>query len=143
METKTRNIGIKAQKPQEVCKDKKCPFHGSLKVRGQSFVGTVIAGDVHHSATVEWPRRILVQKYERYEKRRSKVRVHNPACIAAKEGDVVRIHGCRPLSKTKHFVIVENIGKDVLFSQKRELKEEGKIKDTKKEQANKEKGAEE
>ena len=138
METnaKTKTIGIKVKSPQESCADKKCPFHGNLKVRGQSFVGTVIAADVHRSATVEWNRRLFIPKYERYEKRRSKVRVHNPSCIAAKEGELVKIHECRPLSKTKHFVIVEKTGQDVLFAQKQELREEAKIQETKKEAAN-------
>jgi small subunit ribosomal protein S17 len=32
---------------------------------------------------------------------------HNPPCINAKEGDVVKIAECRPLSKTKKFVVIE------------------------------------
>ncbi|MBI2545578.1 30S ribosomal protein S17 [Candidatus Woesearchaeota archaeon] len=126
--TVTKSIGIKVQPPKESCTDKKCPFHGSLKVRGQSFTGVVVAADVHKSATVEWGRRIFIPKYERYEKRRSRIRVHNPSCIAAKIGDLVRIHECRPLSKTKHFVVVQKIGQDILFAQKQELKAEGKVK---------------
>lgn len=125
--TITKNIGIKLQVPKESCTDKKCPFHGSLKVRGQSFTGVVVAADVHRSATVEWGRRIFIPKYERYEKRRSKIRAHNPSCIAAKTGDLVVLHECRPLSKTKHFVIIEKLGKDILFAQKQELKAEGKV----------------
>ena len=40
-----------------------------------------------------------------------KTRVHafNPLCINAKEGDTVKIIECRPLSKTKNFVVIEKI----------------------------------
>ncbi|MBC7110345.1 MAG: 30S ribosomal protein S17, partial [Archaeoglobi archaeon] len=40
-------------------------------------------------------------------KKRSKLHAHNPPCINARVGDVVKIAECRPLSKTKHFVVVE------------------------------------
>jgi small subunit ribosomal protein S17 len=46
-------------------------------------------------------------KYDRYEKRRSKLHAHNPPCLKAKVGDVVKVAECRPLSKTKSFVVVE------------------------------------
>ncbi|MBN1455027.1 MAG: 30S ribosomal protein S17, partial [Methanomicrobia archaeon] len=40
-------------------------------------------------------------------KRQSKIHAHNPPCINAKVGDIVKIAECRPLSKTKSFVVVE------------------------------------
>ena len=40
-------------------------------------------------------------------KKRSKLHAHNPPCIDAKPGDIVTIAECRPISKTKSFVIVE------------------------------------
>lgn len=79
----------------------------NISLRGQEFVGTVISAKAHRTVTVSWNRRRFVPKYERYEKRRSKVAAHNPDHIAAQEGDVVRIRGSRPLSKTKHFVVTE------------------------------------
>jgi len=48
-----------------------------------------------------------IPKYERYEKRTSKYKAHLPPCIEVKEGDEVVIMECRPLSKTKSFVVVE------------------------------------
>lgn len=89
------------------CTDKKCPFHGVLKLRGMSFIGIVFKKDSYGSATVIWERLFFLPKYERYEKRRSKVRVHNPKCISAQIGDKVKITETRPISKTKNFVIVE------------------------------------
>lgn len=101
------NIGIKVPEPKEKCEDPNCPFHGTLRVRGNSFVGTVKSAKAALSATVEWERRIKIPKFERYEKRYSKVHAHNPKCINAQEGDKVQINECKPISKTKTFVIVQ------------------------------------
>ena len=51
--------------------------------------------------------RHLVQKYQRYEKRRKKIPAHLPPCISVEKGDLVTIAECRPISKTVHFVVVE------------------------------------
>lgn len=94
------------------CNDKKCPFHGNVKVRGQSFTGRVISTKMQKTAVVERIYLHYIPKYERYEKRRTKLSVHNPSCVNAHIGDMVRIMECRPLSKTKHFVIIEKIKGD-------------------------------
>lgn len=123
---KTKNIGVKVNPPKDTCKDKKCPFHGNISVRGRIFTGIIIATDVHKTATVEWQRRVKVQKYERYLKKRTKVRTHNPPCINAKEGDKVKIMECRPISKTKNTVIIENLGKQFGYEQTQEGRAESK-----------------
>lgn len=122
----TKNIGIKVAVPSKECNDQKCPFHGKISVHGRSFTGIVIAKDVHRTATVEWGRTVRIKKYERYARKRTKVRVHNPSCIDAKEGDKVVIMECRPLSKTKSFVIIENLGKQFGFEQIEEARKESK-----------------
>ena len=43
------------------------------------------------------------------KKKRTRLHAHNPSCIDAKEGDTVKIMECRPLSKTKKFVVIEKI----------------------------------
>ncbi len=93
------------------CTDKKCPFHGALRIKSENYTGKVIRKDASRSATIEWSRQHYVPKYERYEQRRSRLRVHNPDCIGAQIGDTVKVMKTRPLSKTKHFVIVEKVGK--------------------------------
>ncbi|MBW2993417.1 30S ribosomal protein S17 [Candidatus Woesearchaeota archaeon] len=125
---KTKNIGIKAKAPRRKCNDKNCPFHGTLGVRGRSFTGTIIAKDIHKTVTVEWPRKYFIPKYERHETRRTRIRVHNPECINAEIGDKVKIMETRPLSKTKHFVIIENLGAQYGFKEKLEELEEAKTK---------------
>ena len=103
------NIGIPVKIPEKDCKDVNCPFHGKLSIRGRSFVGTVKSSKMDKTVVVEWTRQIYLPKYERYLDKKSHVAAHNPKCIDAKEGDVVRIVECRPLSKTKSFVVVEVI----------------------------------
>ncbi len=96
---------------KEKCLDKNCPIHGTVKTRGRSFVGRVRSAKMQRTAIIEFERMYHLPKYERYERRRTRLRVHNPDCIMAKEGEMVRVIECRPLSKTKHFVIVKKIEK--------------------------------
>ncbi len=98
-------FGIKA--PAKECSDKKCPFHGELNVKKEFFTGKVIKKDINHSATIEWFRSTYLHKYERYALERSRLRVHNPACINAEIGQEVLAAKTRPLSKTKHHVIIQ------------------------------------
>ena len=80
-----------------------------LKLHGKEFVGTVISDKATKTVTVEWERRVQLPKYERYERRYSRVYAHNPLTINARTGDIVRIKETRPLSKTKNFVVTEII----------------------------------
>jgi len=79
----------------------------TLKTRGRTFKGVVVSSKAQKTVTVEWNRRVYVPKYERYQNKRSKVKAHNPEEIDAKEGDTVIINECRPISKTKKFVVTE------------------------------------
>ena len=98
----------KAKKTNEnECKDKKCPIHNNLSTRGRIFEGTVIADKMQGTVRVQWGRLYYLQKYERYEKRRTRVTAHNPSCLNAKKGDLVRLSECRPLAKTVSFVVIE------------------------------------
>ncbi len=76
-----------------------------LKTRGRVFKGVVVSSKAQKTATVQWDRRVYVPKYERYRIKRSKVKAHDT--LGVKEGDIVIIKECRPISKTKKFVIVE------------------------------------
>ena len=104
-----RNIGIDVIPPKDVCKDKRCPFHGSLSLRGKVLDGIVVSTKAQKTAIVERNYLHYIPKYERYERRHSRIAAYNPECISAKEGDRVKIAECRPLSKTKSFVVVEVI----------------------------------
>ncbi|MCJ7450190.1 MAG: 30S ribosomal protein S17 [Candidatus Nanohaloarchaeota archaeon QJJ-9] len=103
----TQDIGLDVEEPEGECKDDKCPFHGDLQVRGRTFEGNVESAKMDNTAVVTWEYANKLPKYERYERRNTKVSAHNPKCINAEKGDEVVIAECRPLSKTKKFVIVE------------------------------------
>lgn len=125
--TEPKNIGIALEAPKQKCSDAKCPFHGSLSVRGRQFTGTIVSTRMRKTAVIEFNRLHFLKKYERYEKRRTKLKIHNPECINAKDGDIVRVMECRPLSKTKNFVVIEKLGIERGFKEKMEARESGKI----------------
>ena len=106
--SKTINLGFEIKMPKEkileLVKELK---EAKLRLRGRMFNGKIISKDTHRSAVITWDRVIYVPKYERYMKKRSKIKVHNPSCINAQIGDFVKVVETRPMSKTKSFVIVE------------------------------------
>lgn len=107
---KTELLGFKA--PKKTCTDTKCPYHGKISVKRELFRGRIIKKDAHHSATIEWNRPYYLPKYERYEMRRSRLRVHNPPCLDAQIGQEVVVARTRPLSKTKNHAVVKIIKKE-------------------------------
>jgi len=104
---KARDIGIKANAPERACEDPKCPWHGRLPVRGRVIEGRVVSAKAQRTVVIEVEYFQLIQKYERYERRHSRIVAYKPDCINVKVGDRVRIAECRPLSKTKAFVVIE------------------------------------
>ncbi|MBU5575279.1 MAG: 30S ribosomal protein S17 [Candidatus Aenigmatarchaeota archaeon] len=102
-----RNIGLPdVTPPKNNCLDIKCPWHGVLPVRGRVLLGKVVKSKSQKTVVVERDYNLFIKKYERFERRKSKIFAYNPQCINAKEGDIVKIAECRPLSKTKSFVVV-------------------------------------
>jgi small subunit ribosomal protein S17 len=108
---KTINIGMDVKAPEEICNDVKCPWHGKLSIRGRIFTGEVVSDKAPKTVVVKWGYHHFISKYERFERRHSSVAAFNPECINAKKGDIVRIAECRPLSKTKTFVVIEKVKK--------------------------------
>ncbi|MBS3134359.1 30S ribosomal protein S17 [Candidatus Woesearchaeota archaeon] len=107
MKSETRNIGLDVKTPKDRCTDVNCPFHGTVKIRGRLFRGGITKTDVSNTATVVLYYYNYLRKYERYEKKQTRLKVHNPPCINAKVGDNVLVGETRPISKTKHFAILE------------------------------------
>lgn len=93
--------------PSATCDDVNCPFHGTLSVRGKVMDGVVVSDRMQKSVVVRIEYVDYYPKYERYARKSSRITAHNPPCIGAKRGDKVKIAECRPLSKTKSFVVVE------------------------------------
>ena len=82
-----------------------------ISVRGKTIVGKVVSAKMHKTVTVEWGRKVLIPKFERFTKRTSKAAAHNPEEIHAQAGDLVKIGETRPLSKTKNFIVLEILEK--------------------------------
>ncbi|MGC9058687.1 MAG: 30S ribosomal protein S17 [Candidatus Nanoarchaeia archaeon] len=109
--SKNKNMG---------CGDKNCPFHGSLRTRGKVFEGVVKNAKMYRTATIEWSYLHYLPKYERYEKRYTKIKAHVPACMSVKAGDFVKVAECRPLAKTVSFVVIEKLEKQEKEKQEEE-----------------------
>ena len=59
----------------------------NITVRGRTFTGVVVGTKMAKTATIEWEYQVFLQKYERYEKKMSRVKAHNE--MNAKKGDIV------------------------------------------------------
>lgn len=73
-------------------------------VRSQK--GRVVSDKMNKSVTVELIRQVKHPLYGKYIKRSTKVHAHDEA-NDCREGDLVRIAPCRPISKTKSWQVVE------------------------------------
>ena len=91
------------------CEDKNCPKHGKLSVRGTIIEGMVVSDKAKNTVVVEKEYLHFVPKYERYERRTTRVSAHKPPCIDVKVGDIIKIGECRKVSKTKNFVVLEKV----------------------------------
>jgi len=69
-------------------------------------VGEVVSTKMLKTIVVEVSRRVPHPLYKRIVKKRKKFYAHDEDGTA-KTGDVVRIRECRPLSKMKHWMLVE------------------------------------
>ncbi len=100
--------GLDVPMPRKKCQDERCPFHGNLKVRGRLLNGRAVSTAGRGFVVVEMQYLHMIRKYNRGERRRSRVSAHLPPCIDAKDGDQVTVGECRPLSKTISFVVVQS-----------------------------------
>ena len=86
--------------------DRKCPFAGDVSIRGRIIRGVVVSTRMRRTIIVRRDYLHWIPKYRRFEKRNSKIAAHISPCFQYKEGDLVTIAECRPLSKTVHFNVV-------------------------------------
>ena len=107
---RSRDIGIDVPPPPGTCSEHHCPFHGSIRVRGQMLEGIVVSTGMRHSIIVERERLQYISKFERYEKRTRRIPAHAPPCLGLAVGNRVTLMECRPLSKTISFVAIHNRG---------------------------------
>lgn len=109
---KEKTQKVKEQKTETTtsCNDPKCPFHGTLSVRGRVFRG-VVTKKFPKRVVVEFERTVFVRKFERYAKAKTKLHARLSDCLAndINVGDYIEIMECRPLSKIISFVVIKKV----------------------------------
>ena len=93
--------------PQGTYIDKKCPFTGNVSIRGRILKGVVVSTKMSRTLVLRRDYLRFVAKYRRYEKRHKTVSAHVSPAFLVKEGDVVTVGECRPLSKTVRFNVLK------------------------------------
>jgi small subunit ribosomal protein S17 len=76
------------------------------KEPSRTIVGKVISNKMDKTIVVQVERKIKHPLYGKYIRRSSKMYAHDDK-NTCKVGDVVKIGNSRPISKTKHWVLVE------------------------------------
>ncbi len=84
---------------------------------GRREIGIVVSDKMDKTVIVRIERLVMHPKYKKYIKKYTKVACHNPG-NRAKMGDKVLIEETRPLSKTKHFRVVEILTKTASTTEK-------------------------
>jgi small subunit ribosomal protein S17 len=71
----------------------------------QQFSGVVVSDKMKDTIVVQVSRYVKHPKYKKYEVIRKKYKVHDPG-NTKKVGEKVTIRSVRPISKEKHFAVV-------------------------------------
>ena len=103
----TLNIGLKVSEPKRECKDRHCPFHSGMSVRGKLFDGKVTGSKARQTITLQKDAPIYFKKFKRYARGTSTIHAHVPGCIDVETGDKVLAAECRPISKSISYIVVE------------------------------------
>ena len=105
-----KSIGLKIETPKAAQEkdfiDNKCPFTSDVSIRGRMLRGVVVSTKMKRTIIVRRDYLQWIRKYKRFEKRHTKIAAHLSPAFDVKEGDLVQIGECRPLSKTVHFNVV-------------------------------------
>lgn len=106
-----RNVGLGFKTPKEAITgtfvDKKCPFTGNVSIRGRILKGMVISTKMQRTIVMRRDYLKYIKKYRRYEKRHTNISCHCSPAFRVKEGDIVTVGQCRPLSKTIRFNVLQ------------------------------------
>ncbi len=80
-----------------------------IRVRGHILEGTVVSTRPQKTAIIEIAYVKKNAKYERLEKRKSRIPAHVPEGVSVTVGQRVRIGETRKISKTKSFVVIQEV----------------------------------
>lgn len=105
-----KNVGLGIKTPDSAIEanyvDKKCPFTGNVSIRGRILKGQVMSTKMKRTIIVRRDYLHYIKKYRRFEKRHRNVAAHCSPAFTVKEGDIVTVGQCRPLSKTVRFNVL-------------------------------------
>ena len=109
-----KKVSLGFKTPKEATEGKyndwKCPFTGTISIRGRILRGVVKKMKMHRSIVIRRDYLHYVPKYKRYERRHKNMSVHCSPCFRDIEiGDTVIVGECRPLSKTIRFNVLKLI----------------------------------
>merc|ERR1711937_187051 len=121
-----KNVGLGYKTPKEAIEgtyvDKKCPFTSSVNIRGRILKGMCIsANKMKNTIVVRRDYLHYVKKYNRFEKRHRNIPAHCSPCFRVKEGDIITIGQCRPLSKTVKFNVLKVRKNEIFGSVKKQF----------------------
>lgn len=107
-----KNVGLGFKTPKEAFEgtyiDKKCPFTGTVNIRGRILTGIVKSMKMNRTIVIRRDYLHHVKKYNRFEKRHKNLSVHLSPCFRdVSVGDTVTVGQCRPLSKTVRFNVLK------------------------------------
>ncbi|URJ30169.1 30S ribosomal protein S17 [Blochmannia endosymbiont of Camponotus sp.] len=78
------------------------------------LIGRVISNKMNKSAVICVERLIKHSTYEKFIKRTTKLHVHDPN-NETNIGDIISVQECRPISKTKSWILTSIIKKSDFF----------------------------
>jgi small subunit ribosomal protein S17 len=85
----------------------KTTTENTTAAKKRELTGKVVSDKMKDTCVVLVERFVKVPKYQKYVTRTKRYKAHNPG-NTKKIGDRVTIQECRPMSKDKHFIVVEN-----------------------------------
>lgn len=121
-----KNVGLGFNTPADAIQghyvDKKCPFTGDVAIRGRIIKGMCVSTKMNRTIVMRRDYLHYIRKYQRYEKRHRNISAHcSPAFKRIKEGDIVTIGQCRPLSKTVRFNVLKVQSNTIFGSVKKQF----------------------
>jgi len=106
-----RNVGLGFKTPKEALLgtyvDRKCPFTGNVSIRGRILRGICISTKMKRTIVIRRDYLHYIKKYNRFEKRHTNIPAHCSPSFVVKDGDIITVGQCRPLSKTIRFNVLK------------------------------------
>jgi small subunit ribosomal protein S11e len=85
------------------------------------FRGLVISTKMRNTIIIRRNFLHYITKYNRFEKRHRNIAAHISPCFRVKEGDIVTVGQCRPLSKTVSFNVLKVTPNEIFGSAKKQF----------------------